>query len=66
MNKEHEILTLTARDWETFLAALDDTDRPRPRLVEAARHYLSRRERDAESVRLSHSTGRVPDRSSEV
>jgi uncharacterized protein (DUF1778 family) len=44
---EHETLTLTPRDWEAFLAALDDTDRPRPRLAAAARRYQSRRERDA-------------------
>ena len=44
---EHETLTLTPRDWEAFLAALDDTDRPRPRLEAAARQYLSQRERDA-------------------
>lgn len=44
---EHETLTLTPRDWDAFLAALDDVDRPRPRLAEAARRYQSRRERDA-------------------
>jgi uncharacterized protein (DUF1778 family) len=44
---EHETLTLTPRDWDAFLAALDDVDRPRPRLTEAARRYRSRRERDA-------------------
>jgi len=30
---EHETLPLTPRDWEAFLVALDDTDRPRPRLA---------------------------------
>lgn len=44
---EHESLTLTPRDWEAFLAALDDADRPRPRLTAAARRHQSRRERDA-------------------
>jgi uncharacterized protein (DUF1778 family) len=44
---EHETLTLTPRDWEAFLAALDDADRPRPRLAAAARRYRSRRECDA-------------------
>jgi uncharacterized protein (DUF1778 family) len=34
---EYEALTLTLRDWEAFLAALDNADRPRPRL-EAAAH----------------------------
>ena len=44
---EHETLTLTPRDWDAFLAALDDVDRPRPRLEAAVRRYKSRRERDA-------------------
>ena len=44
---EHEVLTLTPRDWEAFLTALDDADRPRPRLEAAARRYLERRRRDA-------------------
>jgi hypothetical protein len=57
MSKEYEILTLPHRDWEAFLAGLDDTDRPRPRLAEAARHYLSRRERDAGSARPSRDQG---------
>jgi uncharacterized protein (DUF1778 family) len=39
---EHETLTLSPRDWEAFLAALDDADRPRPRLAAAARRYQSR------------------------
>jgi Protein of unknown function (DUF1778) len=43
---EHETLTLSPRDWEAFLAALDDADRPRPRLEAAARRYQSRREGD--------------------
>ena len=43
---EHETLTLSPRDWQAFLAALDD-DRPRPRLAAAARRYQSRRERNA-------------------
>ncbi len=42
---EHETLTLTPRDWTAFLTALDDTDRPRPRLEAAARRYSSRRQR---------------------
>ena len=40
---EHETLTLTPRDWEAFLAALDRAERPRPRLEEAARRYQRRR-----------------------
>ena len=44
---EHETLTLTPRDWEAFLTALDHADRPRPRLKAAARRYQGRRERDA-------------------
>lgn len=41
---EHETLTLSPRDWEAFLAALDDADRPRPRLAAAARRHQSRRD----------------------
>ncbi len=38
---EHEALSLTLRDGEAFLVALDDSDRTRPRLAAAARRYLS-------------------------
>ena len=44
---EHETLTLTPREWDAFLVALDDADRPRPRLEAAARRYRSRRKSDA-------------------
>lgn len=44
---EREALTLSPRDWGAFLAALDDSDRPRPRLVAAARRYRRRRNSDA-------------------
>jgi len=44
---EVETVTLTLRDWEAFLAALDDADRPRPRLATAVRRCQSRREHDA-------------------
>lgn len=43
---EHETLTLSPRDWEAFIAALDD-DRPRPELEAAVRRYHKRRELDA-------------------
>ena len=43
---EHEMLTLSPRDWGAFLSALDEADKPRPRLEAAARRYQSRRERD--------------------
>ena len=36
------MLTLTSRDWEVFLAALDD-DRPRPELLAAVERYRARR-----------------------
>ena len=39
----HETLTLTPRDWGAFLSALDNADRPRPRLEKAAREYQSQR-----------------------
>ena len=38
---EVEPIILTARDWEAFLA-LDDVDRPRPRLDAAVRRYRDR------------------------
>lgn len=45
---EHETLILTPREWGAFLAALDYTDGPRPRLQAAARRYQVRRERAAD------------------
>lgn len=44
---EHEVLTLTPLDWKAFLTALDDADRPRPRLAAAARRHQSRRRQRA-------------------
>lgn len=40
---EHEILTLSARDWEVFLTALDEADRSRSQLEAAVRRYRERR-----------------------
>ena len=40
---ERETLTLTARDWRAFLAALDKPERRRPRLEKAAKRYAARR-----------------------
>jgi uncharacterized protein (DUF1778 family) len=40
---DQETLTLSARDWAAFLAALDQAERPRPRLEAAARRYRQRR-----------------------
>lgn len=40
---EHETLTLSARDWEIFLTALDEADQPRPQLEAAVRRYRERR-----------------------
>jgi uncharacterized protein (DUF1778 family) len=39
----HETLTLSSRDWDAFLTALDQADKPRPRLEAAARRYRERR-----------------------
>ncbi len=39
---EHEVFTLSAEDWTVFLAALDDTSKPRPKLKAAVRRYLKR------------------------
>jgi uncharacterized protein (DUF1778 family) len=40
---QHETLTLSSRDWDAFLTALDQADKPRPRLEAAARRYRERR-----------------------
>lgn len=39
---EHESLTLSPRDWEAFLSALDNAHRPRPRLEAAVQRYRDR------------------------
>lgn len=44
---EHETVTLSPRDWEAFLRALDNSDKPRPRLEAGVQRYLNRPERDA-------------------
>jgi uncharacterized protein (DUF1778 family) len=45
---EHEILALTPRDWQAFLAVLDAPEPPRPNLRAAATRYRKRRaKRDA-------------------
>ena len=36
---ESESLSLTPRDWEAFVTALDNTDKPRPRLSAALRRH---------------------------
>lgn len=41
---EHEAITLSARDWEAFLTALDQEGSPAPRLQEAAQRYLERQQ----------------------
>jgi uncharacterized protein (DUF1778 family) len=43
---EHETITLSPRDWEAFLSALDE-ERPRPELEAAVRRYRERRREDA-------------------
>jgi uncharacterized protein (DUF1778 family) len=43
---ENESLTLSPRDWEAFLAVLDE-ERPRPELEAAVRRYRERRRDDA-------------------
>ena len=40
---QHETLTLSSRDWDAFLTALDQADKLRPRLEAAARRYRERR-----------------------
>lgn len=40
---EHESLTLSPRDWDAFLTALDESDKPRPKLAAAMHRYQNRR-----------------------
>jgi uncharacterized protein (DUF1778 family) len=44
---ETEPIVLSARDWEAFLAAWNDVDRPRPRLEALVRRYRNCRQPDA-------------------
>lgn len=34
-----EMITLTAKDWHAFARALDNTDKPRPKLSAAIQHH---------------------------
>lgn len=43
---EHEVITLSPRDWNVFLAALDGDDQPALWLKEAAQNYLKWRQGD--------------------
>lgn len=36
---ESEMITLTSRDWNAFAKALDNTDKPRPKLSAAIKHH---------------------------
>jgi|GEM_PF-2675616 len=45
---ETEPIVLTARDWEVFLAAWGDVDRPRPRLEALVQRYRNCRLSDAD------------------
>lgn len=36
---ENEAVTFTSRDWEAFAGALDDTEKPRPKLAAAMKRY---------------------------
>lgn len=45
---EAESLTLSSRDWEAFFMALDNTDKPRPKLSAAMQRYRAwQSERDS-------------------
>ena len=41
---ESETLTLSPRDWDIFFTALDNADKPRPKLKAAATEYLEWRD----------------------
>ncbi len=46
---ESETLTLSPRDWNVFFVALDNADKPRPKLEAAATEYLTwRNSQDAQ------------------
>jgi len=36
---ESEMITLTSRDWNAFAKAMDNTDKPRPKLSAAIKHH---------------------------
>jgi uncharacterized protein (DUF1778 family) len=40
---EHEAITLSRRDWNTLFAAIDNTEKPRPKLEAAAKRYLKKK-----------------------
>jgi uncharacterized protein (DUF1778 family) len=42
---ESESLTLSPRDWDYFFSALDNADKPRPKLEAASAEYLAWRNR---------------------
>ena len=44
---ESECLTLTPKDWDSFFMALENADKPRPKLAAAAKDYLAWREQPA-------------------
>lgn len=44
---ESECLTLTPKDWDAFFTALDNADKPRPKLAAAAKGYLAWRDQPA-------------------
>lgn len=39
---EHESLILTSRDWDAFMTALDEAEKPRPKLAAAIDRYQAR------------------------
>jgi uncharacterized protein (DUF1778 family) len=41
---ERELLVFTARDWNAFAAALDNADRPRPKLAAAMQRHRNWRQ----------------------
>lgn len=48
---KRQTLTLTPRDWRTFLSGLEKPGRRRPRLGAAAKRYLGRRTTRGERLR---------------
>lgn len=51
-----DFLTLTPRDWEAFVTALDHLDRPRPKLTAAMKRYHAWRSEHMESPKCPTKT----------
>ena len=58
---ETETLTFSPRDWDAFFSALDNADKPRPKLEAAAQDYLKWRDQSTPARLLAGDRLRRPD-----